>query len=75
MQHLSQFGAVTDEGFWINKIKSHCYVTVSFTLLTIPPLEFLMLVRVKGGGGDKRLLVLGSIFYLDTVSYRLTRVF
>ena len=30
LQYLSQFGAVTEEGFWINKIKSHCYVIVSF---------------------------------------------
>ncbi|XP_046842906.1 apoptotic chromatin condensation inducer in the nucleus-like [Xenia sp. Carnegie-2017] len=25
MQYLSQFGSLTEETFWINKIKSHCY--------------------------------------------------
>lgn len=30
VQHLSQFGAVAEGGFWMNKIKSHCYVIVSF---------------------------------------------
>ncbi|XP_028391657.1 apoptotic chromatin condensation inducer in the nucleus-like [Dendronephthya gigantea] len=26
MLYLSTFGAVTEEGFWMNKIKSHCYI-------------------------------------------------
>lgn len=27
---LSRTGTLVDDGFWIDKIKSHCYVTVSF---------------------------------------------
>ena len=27
---LKRTGTVTDEGFWIDKIKSHCYAIVSF---------------------------------------------
>ncbi len=27
---LSRTGTLVEEGFWIDKIKSHCYVTVSF---------------------------------------------
>lgn len=27
-QLLSQYGTLVEGGFWINKIKSHCYVTV-----------------------------------------------
>lgn len=26
---LSRTGTLVEEGFWIDKIKSHCYVTVS----------------------------------------------
>lgn len=26
---LNRTGAVVEDGFWIDKIKSHCYVTVS----------------------------------------------
>lgn len=28
---LNRTGTVVEEGFWIDKIKSHCYVTVSFS--------------------------------------------
>lgn len=28
---LGRTGSVQEEGFWIDKIKSHCYVTVSHT--------------------------------------------
>lgn len=27
---LSRTGTLVEDGFWIDKIKSHCYVTVSF---------------------------------------------
>lgn len=27
---LSRTGSLVEEGFWIDKIKSHCYVTVSY---------------------------------------------
>lgn len=29
MELLKRTGSVLEEGFWIDKIKSHCYVTVS----------------------------------------------
>lgn len=28
---LNRTGTVVEEGFWIDKIKSHCYVTVSIS--------------------------------------------
>jgi apoptotic chromatin condensation inducer in the nucleus len=31
-QLLSRSGTLTDDGFWINSIKSHCYATVSVLL-------------------------------------------
>ncbi len=39
---LSKTGSVVEEGFWINKIKSHCYVTVGYhdkMLCLISPLS------------------------------------
>lgn len=27
---LSRTGTLVEDGFWIDKIKSHCYVTVSY---------------------------------------------